>query len=105
MKKMFGTLEMVADFFLGSPKRMGALESVIDNDAVDNNSSALHQHRRLKRLCPTRWVERHNAVSVFLELLRHIVTTLDRIIHDGDLRSSGKHSRDLLSPQHFHSFL
>jgi hypothetical protein len=35
--------------------------------------------KRLKIICPTRWVERYDAILVFIELYKAILVTLDEI--------------------------
>ena len=45
---------------------------------------------RLKRLCPTRWVERHDAVLVFLELLEPVVDCMETISTWQDRETSSK---------------
>lgn len=43
----------------------------------------------LKSLCPTRWVQRHDALNVFVELLQPVLVTLqETAIHWNDQESS-----------------
>jgi len=66
-----GTLQAVC-VFLRTPKKKDILEKAIDKCIPDTRK------KKLKKLCPTRWVERHKAVLVFLELFDVIVETLEK---------------------------
>ena len=55
-------------------------------EAVCPESIATH----LKRLRPTRWVERHDAVLVFLELLEPVIDTLETVSTWQDRETSSK---------------
>ena len=63
-RNLFGTLAAVSEFFNASPKRTLALKSLIEEDAEEGGASSEHRRRHLKSYCETRWVERHNAVTV-----------------------------------------
>lgn len=80
LRNFFGTLSMACNFILESPKRVKKLESLID-DGGDSHV----KRRRLVRYCATRWVERHEAVSVFVELLPYVVKLLEAV--EGDLHA------------------
>ena len=69
---MMDTADKVANYFSASPKRQLALERHIDN--VQTQAS---KQKRLKELCRTRWVERHNAFETFCELYVAIVSCLE----------------------------
>lgn len=45
---------------------------------------------RLKRLCPTRWVERHDAVLVFMELMEPVIDALETVSTWQDRETSSK---------------
>jgi len=57
----------------GYPKRQNVLKISIPNE--------LHESKlkKLKKFCPTRWVERHDAVLVFHELQPVVVDALNKI--------------------------
>lgn len=56
---MMQTADAVAHFFINSPKRQVLLETRIDN----------LPRKKLKEMCRTRWVECHEAFTVFLLVL------------------------------------
>ena len=61
-------LYSVACFFSNSPKRQLALESWLDSVFADE------KRNKLKAMCRTRWVERHQAFEVFVDIFLLIVT-------------------------------
>lgn len=67
------TAESVCRFFFNSPKRQLALENKI--------SELLQGERRtkLKSICKTRWVERHEAFEVFVDLFVPLVCCFEDI--------------------------
>jgi len=60
--------ERVHRFFNNSPKRQLALERWITNVLPDTE-----KRRKLKSICKTRWVERHEAFEAFLDLFIPVV--------------------------------
>ncbi|KAL4154036.1 hypothetical protein QTP88_001869 [Uroleucon formosanum] len=85
-----GTLQAVC-VFLRTPKRQDVLEKAIDKFITDTRK------KKLKKLCPTRWVERHEAVLVFLELYDAIVEALENISSWNDRDTSFQASNLLCS--------
>ncbi len=69
------TADEISRFFSNSPKRQLALEEWIDNVLADEN------RKKLKELCRTRWVERHEAFEVFLDLFLPTFSCLEAIAH------------------------
>jgi len=59
--------ECVHRFFDNSPKRQLTLERWIIDVLPDT------EKRKLKSVCKTRWVERHEAFEVFLDLFIPVV--------------------------------
>ena len=59
---MMQIADKVARFFGNSPKRQLALEARI-NDVFDGE-----KRKKLKEMCKTRWIERHEAFEVFSSL-------------------------------------
>lgn len=53
--------------------------------------------KKLKALCPTKWVEHHEAVFVFLELFDAIVEALENISSQNDRNTSSQVSNLLCS--------
>ena len=62
-------------FFHYSPKRQAFFERVIEECCQDVKLE------KLKGLCRTRWVERHEAYENFKELFPAIIMTMDMICH------------------------
>jgi len=56
-----------------TPKRQHVLEKTIDKVLPSTNK------KRLKMMCPTRWVELHDAILIFIELYKAILVALDEI--------------------------
>ena len=53
---------------------------------------------KLKELCRTRWMERYDSFSMFLDILQVIVTTLDEFSHERNTTSAGAaHPQSLLN--------
>ena len=59
IRNMAGTITEIANFFNYSPKRQRCLETVISMDQPDSCRS------KIRHLCHTRWVERHEAYETF----------------------------------------
>ena len=73
IRNMLGTVQSIATFIRDSAKRLEIFDQNLPPDAT---------RRRLKRLCETRWTERADALTVFLELIEPISTTLTDISLD-----------------------
>jgi hypothetical protein len=78
------TADQVVKFFEYSPKKQTVHEKLIDETVNDETSRT-----KLKQLCRTRWVERHNAFSVFLDLFPAIVQTLEHCTKLPNTRTPG----------------
>jgi hypothetical protein len=72
IRNCMGTMQSICNFF-GYPKRQNVLEISIQNE--------LHESKlkKLKKICPTRWVERPDAVLMFHELQLAVVVALNEI--------------------------
>ena len=77
VSNMMCTADKVVRFFNNSPKRQSELEKTIAH------CYSAEKRTRLKELCRTRWVERHDAFQVFEELFLAITTTLEAIASRG----------------------
>ena len=75
VRNMMNTLKEIYLFFHSSAKRQLKLGEFIDETS--------NQKHKLKNLCKTRWVERHEALHTFAELYNVIVQTLEHISHGG----------------------
>ncbi len=73
VNNMMQTADAVARFFSNSPKRQLALETWVDNIFQDE------KRKKLKELCRTRWVERHEAFEIFSDLFLPTVSCLEAI--------------------------
>ena len=75
VSNMMQTADSVARFFNNSPKRQLALEKWIDSVLPEE------RRRKLKEMCRTRWIERHEAFEVFIDLFLPTVSCLEDIVH------------------------
>ena len=78
VRNMMDIASGVARFFNNSPKRQLALDKFIEDLHKREQDSSKRQ--KLKELCKTRWVERHNAFETFLELFEPTVQCLEEIV-------------------------
>lgn len=76
VRNMAGTITEISQFFNYSPKRQRCLEKVINVDQPDS------QKTKIRDLCRTRWVERHEAYETFALLLPSIVKTFEVILDE-----------------------
>ena len=83
IKNMMDTAESICRFFSNSPKRQLALEKWI------NVTQEGERRSKLKSICKTRWVERHEAFEVFIDLFEALVCCFEDIKD-----SSAEWSRD-----------
>ena len=70
VRSMWSVLREVSLFFNSSPKRQQCFEEVLCRTLPESNK------KKLVDLCPTRWVARNDALSVFLKLYPAVVETL-----------------------------
>ncbi len=66
------TVGSIARFFNNSPKRQGSL-----GDWISRVLPVEEKRQKLKDLCRTRWIERHDAYDVFIDLYVPIVSCLE----------------------------
>ena len=69
------TADKISRFFSNSPKRQLALEGWIDSVLPEE------KRKKLKELCRTRWVERHEAFEVFSDLFLPTLCCLEAITY------------------------
>lgn len=72
IRNCVGTIEKVYVFF-NTPKRQLVLQKHVEALLPESNSN------RLKQLCPTRWVQRHDAVMIMVQLLKPVLSSLQEI--------------------------
>ena len=84
IRNMHGTLRDTVTFINASPKRRALFDAAVRHVCPET------KRQRLKSLCETRWVERHDAVECFLELLEAIVLALRHMSRWRDTSTSSK---------------
>jgi hypothetical protein len=84
VRNMICTADLVVKFFEYSPKKQTVHEKLIDETVKDETSRT-----KLKQLCRTRWVEKHDAFSVFLDFFPAIVQTLEHFAKLPNTRTPG----------------
>lgn len=85
IRNMMGIVSSVSSFVKGSAKRMSSLENIIMNSPLEEPHK-----RKLKSLCPTRWVERHDSLIIFNELIRPVSELLEHMESDKDSETASK---------------
>ena len=73
IRNTMGTMENISSFLSRSAARVLIMEKHVEELNTESNK------KRLKPLCQTRWVERHDSVIVFYDLLPAIVGTLHEV--------------------------
>ena len=99
VRNMFGTMNRICDFILSSPKRVKEMEEFID--AREEGG----RQRRLRMYCATRWVDSHDSVLVFLDLLPVVVDTLSALAHARGAGTTGADAAALLAAVRSSGFL
>ncbi|GBM25909.1 hypothetical protein AVEN_94354-1 [Araneus ventricosus] len=79
-----GTVQEICSFFNSSAKRTHKLQTSIE-EACPKTS-----HSRLKSLCATRWVQRHETVNIVLELYPGVLLALEILSEEKDRDTSLK---------------
>lgn len=74
IRNMMGIVSSVSAFFSTSALRSNALA-----EEIGKSNIAESKKQRLKTLCPTRWVERHDCLLTFKELVVPVVNVLEAI--------------------------
>ena len=82
-------VKQVTTFINSSPKRFHLLQHIIED------ADAPQAKKSLKTLCPTRFVERHDSILTFVQLLPFVVTALERM-SQWDSRDTRVSSQGLL---------
>jgi hAT family C-terminal dimerisation region len=99
VRNMFGMMNRICDFILSSPKRVKEMEELID--AREEGG----RQRRLRMYCATRWVDSHDSVLVFLDLLPVVVDTLNALAHVRGAGATGADAAALLTVVRSSGFL
>ncbi|XP_052268766.1 52 kDa repressor of the inhibitor of the protein kinase-like [Dreissena polymorpha] len=74
---MMGTVDRIAVFFNYSPKRQICLAEC--RAAIEATES---KRQKIKSLCRTRWVERHDALEVFIDFLPAMVDAMSQLMEN-----------------------
>ena len=74
VRNTIGTLNETFLFFHFSPKRQRFLEQVLEKCGSSSRKE------KLKGLCKTRWVERHECYETFYELYEYVCISLEAIV-------------------------
>jgi hypothetical protein len=86
VRNMVGIVITISWFLHGSAKRVNMLSEIISR--ADN--VAEYKKKKLKGLCETRWVERHECFQTFDDLLIFIAECLEILENDRDRNVSSK---------------
>ncbi|KAL4098636.1 hypothetical protein QTP88_023199 [Uroleucon formosanum] len=86
IRNMFGIVGSVSVFLSSSAKRNNTLIRVISNDSTESHPNKI----KLKALCETRWVERHNSIITFHDLYKFILIALEELEKDSNRETSYK---------------
>ncbi|KAH3864340.1 52 kDa repressor of the inhibitor of the protein kinase-like [Dreissena polymorpha] len=79
---MMGTVDRIAVFFNYSPKRQTCLEEC--RSALEDTED---KRQKVKALCRTRWVERHDALDIFIDFLPAMVDAMSELM-EAETRST-----------------
>ena len=77
LRNVIGTINVLYLFFYNYPKRQRYLELVLRVYATKNKV------QKLKGLCKTRWVERHDCLETLVTLHKYVVTCLHSMVSPG----------------------
>ncbi|KAL4097961.1 hypothetical protein QTP88_022642 [Uroleucon formosanum] len=95
IRNTMGTVEACYNF-LNTPKRQNFFNIHLAELKKKETSS---NKQKLKRLCPTRWVERYNSIETFNEFFPAIIYCLEEMITWKDIDTSSKANQLLLALQ------
>lgn len=90
-RNCIGIVKAVTNFLKSSPKRTAVLQS-----CIKSNCPSTKWHT-LTTMCETRWVENHNSLLKFKEILKAIIETLEILSEYRDIETSTKASSFLKS--------
>ena len=75
VRNMMDTADKIVRFYAFSPKRQLNLESWIEQVHEEDQARV----KKLQSMCKTRWVQRHDALNIFVELHEAIANSLEDI--------------------------
>ncbi|KAL4104796.1 hypothetical protein QTP88_020072 [Uroleucon formosanum] len=85
IRNTIGTMQSICNFF-GYPKRLEVLQRCIKDLFPSSKAS------RLKQMCPTRWVQRHDAVILYEEMQLAVVSALEILSNNSSTGSIEEYS-------------
>ncbi|CAH1724767.1 unnamed protein product [Aphis gossypii] len=86
IRNLVGIVGSISVFLSTSAKRTNIMLEIISKD----DSVPVPQKKKLKALCATRWVERHDSIITFRELYSYIVITLEELEKMSDSETACK---------------
>jgi len=86
IRNVFGIVGSISVFLSSSAKLNNTLIRVISNDSTESHPNKI----KLKALCATRWVERHNSIITFHDLYKFILIALEELEKDSNRETSYK---------------
>ncbi|XP_050054933.1 52 kDa repressor of the inhibitor of the protein kinase-like [Aphis gossypii] len=101
IRNTMGTIES-GYLFLNTPKRQIVFSEKLNlfkEEEKLKDDGCQSKKLKLKRLCPTRWVERHNSVEIFYDFLPVILSSLEEMITWSDKDTATKANQLLLALQ------
>lgn len=90
IRNAMGIIEAVYNF-MNTPKRQCVLQNEIKSKIPDSKKE------KLKKICATRWTEKHNSIRTFVELQSAIINSLEVMTGWVDRETSTKATQLLLS--------
>ena len=95
VRNMLGIVSVASNFFNDSAARVQLLEEKVEELGEEQKK------KRLKALCRTRWVEQHESLLTFEQLLVPIVAALEHVEREGSSDSAQKASGHLAAITRF----
>ena len=79
IQSCISTMKEIIVFFRESPKRSKYLALIVEELSEDDESSTSRKNWRLKKMCPTRWVESQESTEFFASMFLPVKTACDRL--------------------------
>ncbi|XP_043195671.1 52 kDa repressor of the inhibitor of the protein kinase-like [Amphibalanus amphitrite] len=95
VRNMLGVVSVASNFFNDSAARVQLLEEKVEQLGEEQKK------KRLKALCRTRWVEQHESLLTFEQLLVPIVAALEHVEREGSSDAAQKASGHLAAITRF----
>ena len=87
VRNALGTVSEVATFFSNSAQRTRRPEIVV-SEMQERGDLPIQRLHRLKHLCETRWVERHEALTALIDLFPAVIYCLTDMQNEGNAATS-----------------